>query len=173
MRYKALCTQDGILFINKGEYHAKVRALGTTITFNAKAIGGLTSIGESPPFRWIGRHHARIPQTGYRVWQGFKDSGEPCRSRLFNQDRPRARLNSVRIYGRQRLRRRHYLPDGHRRGHSTPTSSHLRWAQPTNSAVGFGATPAHHWRCDRRIKEAINAESKRLWARACSYLPTL
>ena len=56
---------------------AKIRALGTTITFNTKAVGALTSIGE------LAVTSDEIDKTtldsanGYReFFQGFKDSGE-------------------------------------------------------------------------------------------------
>ena len=56
---------------------AKIRALGTTINFNTKAVGALTSIGE------LAVTSDEIDKTtldsadGYReFFQGFKDSGE-------------------------------------------------------------------------------------------------
>lgn len=56
---------------------AKTRALGTTITFNAKTIGGLTSIGEVTPDSEELDATALDSPSGYREYiQGFKDSGE-------------------------------------------------------------------------------------------------
>lgn len=56
---------------------AKVKALGTTITFNALAIGGLTSIGEVAP----GADEIDVTSLdtagGYKEFlQGLKDAGE-------------------------------------------------------------------------------------------------
>ena len=56
---------------------AKVRALGTIITFNAQAIGGLTSIGEITPDSEELDATTLDSGGGYREFlQGFKDSGE-------------------------------------------------------------------------------------------------
>lgn len=56
---------------------AKSRALGTTITFNAKAIGGLTSVGEVTPDSEELDATTLDSTGGYREYiQGFKDSGE-------------------------------------------------------------------------------------------------
>ena len=56
---------------------AKTRALGTTITFNAKNIGGLTSIGEVTPDSEELDATTLASTGGYREYlQGFKDSGE-------------------------------------------------------------------------------------------------
>lgn len=56
---------------------AKSRALGTTISFNAKAIGALTSIGEITPSSEELDATTLDSSGGYREYlQGFKDSGE-------------------------------------------------------------------------------------------------
>lgn len=56
---------------------AKSRALGTTITFNAKAVGALTSIGEITPESEELDATTLDSAGGYREYlQGFKDSGE-------------------------------------------------------------------------------------------------
>ena len=56
---------------------AKTRALGTTITFNAKTIGSLTSIGEITPDSEELDATTLDSVDGYREFlQGFKDSGE-------------------------------------------------------------------------------------------------
>ncbi len=56
---------------------AKTRALGTTITFNAKNIGSLTSIGEITPDSEELDATTLDSTGGYREFlQGFKDSGE-------------------------------------------------------------------------------------------------
>lgn len=64
---------------------AKIRALGTAISFNSKTIGGLTSIGE------VSVDSDEIDVTtldsasGYREFlQGFKDSGEVTLSGYYN-----------------------------------------------------------------------------------------
>ena len=55
----------------------KTKALGTTITFNAKTIGGLTSIGEVTPDSEELDATTLDSSGGYREYiQGFKDSGE-------------------------------------------------------------------------------------------------
>lgn len=55
----------------------KSRALGTTITFNAKAVGALTSIGEVTPESEELDATTLDSAGGYREYlQGFKDSGE-------------------------------------------------------------------------------------------------
>lgn len=56
---------------------AKSRALGTTISFNAKAIKALTSIGEITPDSEELDSTTLDSSGGYREFlQGFKDSGE-------------------------------------------------------------------------------------------------
>lgn len=56
---------------------AKSRALGTTISFNAQAIGALTSIGEITPESEELDATTLDSSGGYREFlQGFKDSGE-------------------------------------------------------------------------------------------------
>jgi predicted secreted protein len=56
---------------------AKVKALGTTITFNALAIGGLTSIGEVSVTSEERDTTTIDSADGYKeVAQGIKDAGE-------------------------------------------------------------------------------------------------
>lgn len=65
---------------------AKTRALGTTITFNAKTIGSLTSIGEITPDSEELDATALDSTGGYREFlQGFKDSGEVTLSGYYNK----------------------------------------------------------------------------------------
>ena len=65
---------------------AKTRALGTTITFNAKNIGALTSIGEITPDSEELDATTLDSQGGYREFlQGFKDSGEVTLSGYYNK----------------------------------------------------------------------------------------
>ncbi len=65
---------------------AKTRALGTTITFNAKTIGALTSIGEITPDSEELDATTLDSQGGYREFlQGFKDSGEVTLSGYYNK----------------------------------------------------------------------------------------
>jgi predicted secreted protein len=64
----------------------KTRALGTTITFNAKTIGSLTSIGEITPDSEELDATALDSVGGYREFlQGFKDSGEVTLSGYYNK----------------------------------------------------------------------------------------
>ena len=65
---------------------AKTRALGTTITFNAKTIGSLTSIGEITPDSEELDATALDSVDGYREFlQGFKDSGEVTLSGYYDK----------------------------------------------------------------------------------------
>ena len=65
---------------------AKTRALGTTITFNAKNIGALTSIGEITPDSEELDATTLDSQGGYREFlQGFKDSGEVTLSGYYDK----------------------------------------------------------------------------------------
>ena len=65
---------------------AKTRALGTTIKFNAKTIGSLTSIGEITPDSEELDATTLDSQGGYREFlQGFKDSGEVTLSGYYDK----------------------------------------------------------------------------------------
>ena len=65
---------------------AKTRALGTTIKFNAKTIGALTSIGEITPDSEELDATTLDSQGGYREFlQGFKDSGEVTLSGYYDK----------------------------------------------------------------------------------------
>lgn len=65
---------------------AKTRALGTTITFNAKTIGSLTSIGEITPDSEELDATTLDSTGGYREFlQGFKDSGEVTLSGYYDK----------------------------------------------------------------------------------------
>lgn len=65
---------------------AKTRALGTTITFNAKTIGALTSIGEITPDSEELDATTLDSVGGYREFlQGFKDSGEVTLSGYYDK----------------------------------------------------------------------------------------
>ena len=65
---------------------AKTRALGTTIKFNAKTIGSLTSIGEITPDSEELDATTLDSQDGYREFlQGFKDSGEVTLSGYYDK----------------------------------------------------------------------------------------
>ena len=65
---------------------AKTRALGTTITFNAKTIGSLTSIGEITPDSEELDATTLDSSGGYREFlQGFKDSGEVTLSGYYDK----------------------------------------------------------------------------------------
>ena len=65
---------------------AKTRALGTTISFNAKTIGSLTSIGEITPDSEELDATTLDSTGGYREFlQGFKDSGEVTLSGYYDK----------------------------------------------------------------------------------------
>ena len=65
---------------------AKTRALGTTITFNSKTIGALTSIGEITPDSEELDATTLDSTSGYREFlQGFKDSGEVTLSGYYDK----------------------------------------------------------------------------------------
>ena len=65
---------------------AKTRALGTTITFNSKTIGALTSIGEITPDSEELDATTLDSTGGYREFlQGFKDSGEVTLSGYYDK----------------------------------------------------------------------------------------
>ena len=65
---------------------AKSRALGTTISFNAKTIGALTSIGEITPDSEELDATTLDSASGYREFlQGFKDSGEVTLSGYYDK----------------------------------------------------------------------------------------
>ena len=65
---------------------AKTRALGTTITFNAKTIGALTSIGEITPDSEELDATCLDSSGGYREFlQGFNDSGEVTLSGYYDK----------------------------------------------------------------------------------------
>ena len=68
---------------------AKSRALGTTISFNAKTIGALTSIGEITPDSEELDATTLDSGDGYREFlQGFKDSGEVTLSGYYKKTDP-------------------------------------------------------------------------------------
>ena len=65
---------------------AKIRALGTTITFNSQAVGRLTSIGEIKPDSEELDSTTLDSSGGYREFlQGFKDSGEVTLSGYYDK----------------------------------------------------------------------------------------
>ena len=65
---------------------AKTRALGTTITFDTKEIGALTSIGEITPDSEELDATTLDSALGYREFlQGFKDSGEVTLSGYYDK----------------------------------------------------------------------------------------
>lgn len=65
---------------------AKIRALGTTITFNSQAVGALTSIGEITPDSEELDASTLDSAGAYREFkQGFKDSGNCALSGYYNK----------------------------------------------------------------------------------------
>ena len=65
---------------------AKTRALGTTISFDTKEIGALTSIGEITPDSEELDATTLDSESGYREFlQGFKDSGEVTLSGYYDK----------------------------------------------------------------------------------------
>lgn len=119
----------------------KVRALGTTITFNAKAIGGLNSIGEVSPASDEIDVTTLDTANGYKEFlQGLKDSGElQLRGFLVKGDVGQVELrtgfgtgdiDAVLIT----------FPDTTTVSFNAYVKSFTMGAAETNGAVGFGAT---------------------------------
>lgn len=118
----------------------KVRALGTTITFNAKAISGLTSIGEiSPSSDEI--DVTALDSAGYKEFlQGFKDSGElPLNGFLIKGDPGQVELRTGFGSGTPSAVLVTF-PDSTAVSFTAYVKSFTMGAAETNGAVGFGAT---------------------------------
>lgn len=119
----------------------KVRALGTTITFNAKAIGGLTSIGEITPDSEELDATTLDSSGGYREFlQGFKDSGELTLSGfLVKADPGQAELRTG--YGSGDIDQTVItFPDGTTATFNAYVKSYTIGAADVDGIVGFGAT---------------------------------
>jgi predicted secreted protein len=119
----------------------KVRALGTTITFNAKAIGGLTSIGEITPDSEELDATTLDSAGGYREFlQGFKDSGElPLSGFLVKTDVGQAELRTG--YGSGDIDQTVItFPDGTTATFNAYVKSYTLGAADVDGIVGFGAT---------------------------------
>ena len=119
----------------------KVRALGTTITFNAKAIGGLTSIGEITPDSEELDATTLDSAGGYREFlQGFKDSGELTLSGfLVKTDLGQAELRTG--YGTGDIDQAVItFPDGTTATFNAYVKSYTMGAADVDGIVGFGAT---------------------------------
>ena len=118
----------------------KVKALGTTITFNAKAIGGLNSIGEINP------NSDEIDVTtldsadGYKEFlQGLKDSGElPLSGLLVKADVGQVELRTG--FGTGDIDAVVItFPDATAVTFNAYVKGFTMGAAETNGAVGFGA----------------------------------
>jgi predicted secreted protein len=119
----------------------KVRALGTTITFNAKAIGGLTSIGEITPDSEELDATTLDSAGGYSEFlQGFKDSGELALSGfLVKTDVGQAELRTG--YGTGDIDQTVItFPDGTTATFNAYVKSYTIGAADVDGIVGFGAT---------------------------------
>lgn len=119
----------------------KVRALGTTITFNAKAIGGLTSIGEITPDSEELDATTLDSAGGYREFlQGFKDSGElPLSGFLVKADLGQAELRTG--YGSGDIDQTVItFPDSTTATFNAYVKSYTIGAADVDGIVGFGAT---------------------------------
>lgn len=119
----------------------KVRALGTTITFNAKAIGGLTSIGEiSPSADEIDVTSLDSVGSYKEFLQGFKDSGElQLKGFLIKGDTGQAELRTGFISGTPSAVVVTF-PDTTTVSFNAYVKSFTMGAAEINGAVGFGAT---------------------------------
>lgn len=118
----------------------KVKASGTTITFNAKAIGGLNSIGEiSPSSDEI--DVTTLDSAGYKEFiQGLKDSGElPLKGFLIKGDVGQVELRTGFGSGTPSAVLVTF-PDSTAVSFTAYVKSFTIGAAETNGAVGFGAT---------------------------------
>ena len=119
----------------------KVKALGTTITFNGKAIGGLNSIGEVSPTSDEIDVTTLDTAGGYKEFlQGFKDSGElPLRGFLVKGDTGQAELRTGFGTGTASAVLITF-PDNTTVSFNAYVKSFTMGAAETNGAVEFGAT---------------------------------
>ena len=118
----------------------KVKALGTTITFNAKAIGGLNSIGEiSPSSDEI--DVTTLDSAGYKEFiQGLKDAGELPLKGFHNTDSTgQATMRALFASGALG-----YFwvtfPDNTVVAFNAYVKNHMLGAAEVNGAVGFGCS---------------------------------
>ena len=118
----------------------KVKALGTIITFNAKPIGGLNSIGEVSPSSDEIDVTTLDSANGYKEFlQGLKDSGElPLKGLLIKTDLGQAELRSGFTSGTASAVVITF-PDETTVSFNAYVKSFTMGAAETNSAVGFGA----------------------------------
>ena len=120
---------------------AKTRALGTTITFNAKTIGSLTSIGEITPDSEELDATTLDSTGGYREFiQGFKDSGEvSLTGYLLKGDPGQGALRTG--YGSGTVQEAVITyPDGTTVTFDAYVKSYSMGAADVDGIVGFGAT---------------------------------
>lgn len=120
---------------------AKTKALGTTISFNAKAITGLTSIGEVTPESEELDATTLDSSGGYREYiQGFKDSGELSLSGyLVKNDVGQVELRTG--YGTGDIDAVLITyPDGTTVSFNAYVKSYSMGAADVDGLVGFGAT---------------------------------
>lgn len=119
----------------------KVKALGTIITFNAKTIGGLNSIGEVSPSADEIDVTTLDSANGYKEFlQGLKDSGElPLKGFLIKTDVGQVELRSGFTSGTASAVVITF-PDTTAVSFNAYVKSFTMGAAETNGAVGFGAT---------------------------------
>ena len=119
----------------------KVKALGTTIKFNAKTIGGLSSIGEVTPDSEELDATTLDSAGGYREYvQGFKDSGElPLTGLLKKEDQGQAELRTGYVTGTTHATEIEY-PDGTKVNFSAYVKSFTMGGAEVDGLVNFAAT---------------------------------
>jgi len=121
---------------------AKTRALGTTITFNAKNIGALTSIGEITPDSEELDSTTLDSSGGYREFiQGFKDSGNCTLSGYYDKaDAGQAALIAAYATGAAHPVVITFPSAGGTASFSAYVKSFTVGAAEVDGIVGFGAT---------------------------------
>ena len=120
---------------------AKTRALGTTITFDAKNIGALTSIGEITPDSEELDATTLDSADGYREFlQGFKDSGEVTLSGYYKKTDP-GQQELITGYGNGEAKTVVIaFPDAGGASFQAYVKSYTLGAADVDGIVGFGAT---------------------------------
>ena len=119
---------------------AKQRALGTTVTINAKQIGSLTSVGEVTPDSEELDATTLDSSGGYREYiQGFKDSGElPLTGYLDKLDVGQVEIRTAYGTGATHLIVITY-PDSTKVQFNAYVKSYTMGAAEVDGLVGFGA----------------------------------
>ena len=120
---------------------AKTRALGTTISFDTKEIGALTSIGEITPDSEELDATTLDSESGYREFlQGFKDSGEVSLSGYYKKTDP-GQQALITGYGEGGAKAVVIaFPDAGGASFQAYVKSYTLGAADVDGLVGFGAT---------------------------------